>query len=131
MKKSTSLIIIALITIGLLGVFFIRNLSNNAPIVPNKFDSSGNSNLVNHNKKYQDHDHDHSVEIEGRKMKLMTIQQIADLWQIDSKNLLNTIIQEFDFKGNYTVETVLEEMRNEYKFSPAVIKDIAEKIKQE
>ncbi len=76
------------------------------------------------------HDHDHSVEIEGRAMKLLTVQEIADLWEIDAQTLLNRIIEEFDFKGDYAIETTLEEMRLEYKFSPALIKDIAEEIKQ-
>ena len=77
----------------------------------------------------EDHEHDHSVEVEGREMRQMKIQQIADLWQIDAEKLLDGIIEEFDFKGNYTTETVLEDMRSEYKFSPAIIKDIAEEIK--
>ncbi len=33
--------------------------------------------------------HDHSVEIEGREMKLLTVQQVADLWEIDSKELFD------------------------------------------
>ena len=80
-----------------------------------------------------DHDelHDHSVEIEGSEMKQLSVQQAADLWEIDSEVLLNEIIEEFDFKGEYTTETVLEDMRLEYKFSPAIIKDIAEDIKQQ
>jgi len=75
-------------------------------------------------------EHEHAVEIEGSAMKLLTVQEIAGLWEIDAQTLLNRIIEEFDFKGNYTIETILEEMRLEYKFSPALIKDIAEEIKQ-
>jgi hypothetical protein len=77
----------------------------------------------------EDELHDHSVEIEGSDMKQLSVQQVADLWEIDSEVLLNQIIEEFNFKGNYTTETVLEDMRLEYKFSPAIIKDIAEDIK--
>ncbi|MCK5282180.1 MAG: hypothetical protein KAK00_02125 [Nanoarchaeota archaeon] len=79
----------------------------------------------------EDELHDHSVEIEGSEMKQLSVQQAADLWEIDSEVLLNEIIEEFDFKGEYTTETVLEDMRLEYKFSPAIIKDIAEDIKQQ
>ncbi|MCK5039454.1 MAG: hypothetical protein KAR87_00615 [Candidatus Aenigmarchaeota archaeon] len=75
--------------------------------------------------------HDHSVEIEGSAMKQLTVQQVADLWEIDSQKLLDGIVEEFEFKGNYTTETTLEKMREEYKFSPAIIKDIAEEIKKE
>ncbi len=79
---------------------------------------------------HEDELHDHSVEIEGKDMKSLTVQEVADLWEIDSELLLSKIIEEFDFKGEYTTETVLEDMRLEYKFSPAIIKDIAEDIKQ-
>ncbi len=72
----------------------------------------------------------YSVEIEGRDMKLLSVQEIADLWGISSDVLLKRIISEFGLKGNYTVSTILEDMRKEYKFSPAIIKDIAEDIKQ-
>jgi len=78
-----------------------------------------------------DEEHDHSVEIEGSAMKQLTVQQVADLWEIDSQKLLDRIVEEFEFKDNYTTKTTLEEMREEYKFSPAIIKDIAEEIKQE
>ena len=77
-----------------------------------------------------DDEHDHSVEIEGSAMKSLTVQEVADLWEIDSEVLLSGIITEFDMKGNYTVNAVLEDMRVEYKFSPAQIKDMAEDIKQ-
>ncbi len=76
-----------------------------------------------------DHEHDHSVEIEGSEMKLLTVQEVADLWEIDSEILLSGIIAEFNLKGDYTVNTVLEDMREEYAFSPAQIKDMAEEIK--
>lgn len=78
-----------------------------------------------------EHDeHDHSVEIEGSEMKNLTVQEVAILWEIDAEILLTEIIAEFNLKGDYTVETVLEEIRDaEYKFSPAIIKDLAEEIK--
>ena len=78
-----------------------------------------------------DDEHDHSVEIEGSEMKFLTVQEVADLWEIDSEVLLSKIIAEFDLKGSYTVDTVLEDMREEYAFSPALIKDMAEEIKQQ
>ena len=77
-----------------------------------------------------DHEHDHSVEIEGNEMKLLSVQEVADLWEIDSEVLLQKIIKEFDLKENYTVGSILEDIREEYKFSPAQIKDMAEEIKQ-
>ena len=80
---------------------------------------------------HDDELHDHSVEIEGKDMKLLTVQEVADLWEIDSEVLLSRIITEFDLKESYTVSTILEDIRDEYAFSPALIKDIAEDIKQQ
>jgi len=82
-----------------------------------------------HDHSDEEHEHDHSVEIEGKEMKSLTIQEIADLWEIDSENLLSKIIEEFELEINYTVDTVLDTMRAEYPFSPAAIKDIAEELK--
>ena len=78
-----------------------------------------------------DDEHDHSVEIEGSEMKFLTVQEVADLWEIDSEVLLSRILMEFKLEGSYTVNTVLEDMREEYAFSPAQIKDMAEEIKQQ
>jgi len=82
-----------------------------------------------HDHSDEEHEHDHSVEIEGKEMKSLTIQEIADLWEIDSETLLSMIIEEFELEINYTVDTVLDAMRAEYPFSPAAIKDIAEELK--
>ena len=79
-----------------------------------------------------EHDeHDHSVEIEGKDMRLLSVQRVADLWEIDSGVLLERIIQEFDLKESYTTGSILEDIRLEYSFSPALIKDMAEEIKLE
>lgn len=72
---------------------------------------------------------EYAVEIEGQDMKLLTIKEIADLWQIDAAKLLTEIRAKFNLQGTYTIDSVLEDLRAEYKFSPAQIKDIAEAIK--
>ena len=133
MKKQTSFIAIGFILIILLGLFLIMNSSKETLIEKTLMGTSVQSSVEVENTEHSNdnHEHDHFVEIEGSKMKQLTIQQVADLWQIDSKELLNGIIQEFDFQENYTTETILEDMRYEYKFSPSIIKDIAEKTKQE
>ncbi|MEI7579413.1 MAG: cytochrome b5-like heme/steroid binding domain-containing protein [bacterium] len=71
----------------------------------------------------------YSVEIEGQAMKALSIQEIADLWDIDAENLLKEIVKAFQLKQSYSVTSILDELRVEYKFSPAQIKDIAEKMK--
>jgi hypothetical protein len=76
-----------------------------------------------------DHEHEHSVEIEGREMRMLTIQEIADLWEINSEDLLYAIITEFDLKKEYTQDTLLDVIRLEHKFSPGLIKDLAEDLK--
>lgn len=77
-----------------------------------------------------DDEHEHSVEIEGKDLKFLTVQEVAELWEIDPEVFLARIIAEFDLDGNYTVDSVLEDIREEYAFSPALIKDMAEEIKQ-
>lgn len=74
-------------------------------------------------------DEEYSVEVEGDVMKTLSIKQIATLWEIDSQKLLEQIVATYKFKNPYTVETILGDMRAEYKFSPSQIKDIAEGIK--
>jgi len=71
----------------------------------------------------------YSVEISGQELKTLTIDEIADLWVIDSDELLRRTIIEFDLQSNYSIKDTLEELRSEYKFSPSQIKDIAEEIK--
>ena len=78
----------------------------------------------------EEHEHDHSVEIEGNVMKLLTVQEVANLWEINSEALLSRIINDFGLEGNYNVHSVLEDIRVEYAFSPALIKNIAEELKQ-
>jgi hypothetical protein len=74
--------------------------------------------------------HEYSVEIEGKEMKLLSIKETADLWEIEPEKLLEQIKKEFNLDKNYTINTILEDIRQEYPFSPANIKQIAEEIKQ-
>lgn len=85
-----------------------------------------------HTDEEHEHEHEHFVEIEGSVMKAMTVQEVADLWEIDAEILLLKIITKFELRGDYSINTVLEEIRDaEYKFSPAIIKDLAEEIKSQ
>lgn len=74
-------------------------------------------------------DEEYFVEIEGSEMKALSIAQVAKLWEIDAQVLLNEVVKALNLKGNYTVDSVLNDMRVEYKFSPAQIKDVAEAIR--
>lgn len=142
-----SFIIIILAIAGLLGAVLIMNSSKETITKNDAQDISENNSvesdkyqkeeLVNdgedeHEHEHDEDEHDHSVEIEGSEIKRLTIQEVADLWEINSEELLGRIIQEFDLQGNYTTETTLEYIRDEeYKFSPAIVKDIAEEIKNQ
>lgn len=75
------------------------------------------------------HEEDHFVEIEGRDMKMLTIQQIADMWEIDSSELLNRIVQKYSLTGSYSINSVLDELKAEGGFSPSIIKTIADEIR--
>ena len=54
-----------------------------------------------------------------------------DTGEISSVNDLDITISDNYIPFSYTVNTVLEDIREEYAFSPALIKDMAEEIKQE
>lgn len=108
MEKRTIFILIA-ISIILIGVLGYSSYSN-----------------------FGEHEHkeEHSVEIEGSKLKDLTVKQVADLWEINDEALLLKIITEFNLEENYNANTILEDIREGYAFSPALIKDMAEEIKQ-
>lgn len=79
----------------------------------------------------EDELHDeYSVEISGNEMKGMTVREIAEKWGIDADQLLSGMKEEFSLKGDYSADTVLDDIRSEYKFSPAMVKGIAENILQ-
>ena len=101
---------VLLIVLVVVSIFFVINYSNN---------------------EHGDEEHLHSVEIEGKDMRSLTVREIANLWEIDSEIFLSEIITKFELKGNYTIDTILEDIREEYAFSPALIKDMAEEIKQQ
>ncbi len=77
------------------------------------------------------HDSEYYVDISGRELKSMTVQEVAARWVINADELLATMIEEFDFNvdDSYTTDILIEDLQKEYKFSPAKVKDIAEEIR--
>ncbi len=73
----------------------------------------------------------YSVEISGSEMKDLSIKEIADLWDISADIYLQELQKEFNLKKTYTTDSKLDDLRDEYKFSPSQAKDIAEKIKNQ
>lgn len=71
----------------------------------------------------------YSVEISGSEMKNKTIKEIAELWGISAETYLAALKKEFNLTGAYTIDSKLDDLRVEYKFSPSLAKDVAEKIK--
>jgi len=48
----------------------------------------------------------------------MSIHDIAALWDIEANALLKKIIENFSLKNNYTIDSKIEEIRQEFKFPP-------------
>ena len=67
--------------------------------------------------------------VSGMEMKTMTITDIAALWGIDAGKLLDGIQNEFELSQQYSVNSTIDGLRGEYRFSPYQIMEIAERIK--
>ena len=130
--KKIILIIIAII-LGAVAVYAVKYSATEFKTQETIFEEETLSKHEEHEEDMEEeHEHDHFVEIEGSAMKALTIKEVANLWEIDAEILLSKIIEEFKLQGDYTVNTILEEIRDaEYKFSPAIIKDLAEEIKNQ
>ncbi len=124
MKKTMIFSLLAVVAIGIVAI--------SVGMLGNDGTGTGLFAITGDHEHDHEHDelHDHSVEIEGKDLKLLTVQEVAYLWEIDSEILLSKITTEFDLKESYSVYSVLEDIRIEYPFSPALIKDLAEEIKQ-
>ena len=70
-----------------------------------------------------------SAEVTGQEMKSMTISEIADLWEIDAQILLDDIINEYELKQEYTIDTILGDITAETSYKPRRIKELAEALK--
>jgi len=77
----------------------------------------------------EQHEEEYSVEIEGSTLKKMAIVEIASLWEIKADELLGEIVDKYDLKNSYTIHHLIDDLRQENKFSPSQIKEIAENIK--
>lgn len=69
------------------------------------------------------------VQVSGAELRGMTINEIANLWEIDATTLLNKLIDTFDLKETYTINSTVNDLRLEYRFSPFEIKDMADQLK--
>ena len=69
------------------------------------------------------------VHISGMEMKTMTITDIANLWGVDAGKLLKEIQNEFELSQEYSVDSTINDLRGEYRFSPYRIMEIAQRIK--
>jgi len=67
--------------------------------------------------------------VSGMEMKTMTIVDIATLWGIDAGKLLDGIQNEFELTQEYNISSTIDDLREEYRFSPYQIMEIAERIK--
>jgi len=74
---------------------------------------------------------EYSVEIPGSRMKTMTIDEIAQLWDIDATQLLNKLKGDLLLKMDYSINNTVEDLRAEVRFSPSIIKGVAENLKKQ
>jgi len=74
---------------------------------------------------------EYSVEIPGSRMKTMTIDEIAQLWGIDANQLLNTLKEDLLLKMDYSINNTVDDLRAEVRFSPSIIKGVAENLKKQ
>lgn len=112
-------VIITALFITLLGV---TGCTSNTEISQSKVESQTAANSE---------EHEYSVQIEGSEIKKLSIRQIATMWEINDQGLLDKIVAKFDLKNKYTTDSVIDDLRKENKFSPAMIKEIAESMKKE
>jgi len=69
------------------------------------------------------------VHINGRELKIMSIEKIAQVLGIDANQLLEEIKNEFGLTRKFNIGNTLDDLRGEYRFSPYQIMEIAERIK--
>jgi len=69
------------------------------------------------------------VYVSGIEMKTMTIAEIAALLGIEAGELLDGIQNEFELTQEYNIGSTVEDLREEYRFSPYQIMEIAQRIK--
>ena len=135
MNSKNIFIAVALLIAGViigLGLSSIDTESNSQNIEVEEEVVQNQEDQANDQEEHAEDEHDYTVEVEGSAMKALTVVEVAELWEIDPELLLEDIVQEFDLQEEYTIETTLEEIRErEYKFSPSIIKDLAEALKTE
>jgi len=67
--------------------------------------------------------------VNGMEMKTMTIADIATLWGVDAGELLEGIKNEFELTQMFDMGSSIDDLREEYRFLPYQIMEIAERIK--
>jgi len=77
------------------------------------------------------YEEEYSVEISGSKMKNMTIDEIAQLWEIDANQLLSRLKEDLLLKMDYSINNTVDDLRAEVRFSPSIIKGVAENLKKQ
>lgn len=74
---------------------------------------------------------EYSVEISGSRLKTMTITEIAQLWGIDAHQLLNQLKENLRLEMDYTINNTVDDLRAEMRFSPSLLKGVAENLKKQ
>lgn len=97
--------------------------------------SKSNEEIIKNNSSQKNtvtfHEEEYSVEISGNRMKSMTIGEIAQLWGIDANQLLNKLKEDLLLKMDYSINNTVDDLRAEVRFSPSIIKGVAENLKKQ
>jgi len=70
-----------------------------------------------------------SINLNGRDLKTMSFEKLAQVWGVDANQLLEEIKNEFKLTQEYNISNTIDDLRGEYRFSPYQIMEIAERIK--
>ena len=69
------------------------------------------------------------INLNGRDLKTMSFEKLAQVWGVDANQLLEEIKNEFKLTQEYNISNTIDDLRGEYRFSPYQIMEIAERIK--
>ncbi|OFW47444.1 MAG: hypothetical protein A2163_00585 [Actinobacteria bacterium RBG_13_35_12] len=68
------------------------------------------------------------INLNGRELKTMSFEKLAQVWGVDANQLLEEIKNEFKLIQEYNINNTIDDLRGEYRFSPYQIMEIAERI---
>lgn len=103
----------------------IHDTTNN----PNQLNTNHEQDNMTSNVFVPPEEKEYSVEISGNRLRNMSITEIAQLWNIDAHQLLQALEENLLLKADYHIENTINDLRIEMRFSPSLVKMVAEELK--